>query len=95
MEPLISDINVKDCIKDNIPEIIEDNNIYIEPFIFDGHVSLILSVKVKFKENRYNIILDMSSYHFKNEVPNFFFLPKSLTIRNVLNKKINIIIFNR
>lgn len=90
VEPLISDINVKDCLKDNIPEIIEDNNIYIEPFIFDGHVSLILSVNVKFKENRYNIILDMSSYHFENEVPNFFFLPKSLTIRNVIYPKSSI-----
>lgn len=46
--------------------------IYIEPFIYDGHISTIL---ISFKEKeRINIIFDMSHHHFKKERANFDFL---------------------
>ena len=86
MEPIIYDLNVKNCIIDNIPEIIKDNYIYIEPFIYDGHISLIMSFCAK-DGLRYNIILDMSSYHFDDEHPNFEFLPKTLKRRNIIFPK--------
>ena len=84
MEPLISDLNQKDCIVDNIPELIEGNDIYIEPFIYDGHISLIIAIKDNSEFLRYNIIFDMSSYHFEEGTPNFIFLPNSLKRRNII-----------
>ena len=86
MEPLAYDLNVKNCIIDNIPEIIVDNFIYIEPFIYDGHISLIISFRAK-DGFRYNIILDMSSCHFEHEQPNLEFLPKTLKKRNIIFPK--------
>ena len=77
VEPLIANINTKNCIMDSIPEKINGEYIYIEQFIYDGHVSLIISSKAK-DNARYNIILDMSHYHFNKEVPDLIFLPKSL-----------------
>ena len=86
MEPLVSDLNLENCIIDNIPKIIKDDFIYIEPFIYDGHVSLIISFKAK-DNHRYNIILDMSSYHFNTDYPNYIFLPKTLKTKNIIFPK--------
>ena len=83
VEPLIANINTKNCIVDSIPEIINDYYTYVEPFIYDGHVSLILSAKAK-DNIRYNIIFDMSHYHFQNNNPELIFLPKSLKEKNVI-----------
>ena len=60
-----------------------DKYIYIEPFIYDGHVSLIISANSQ-KSVRYNIILDMSHYHFKRNYQNLIFLPKSLKEKNII-----------
>ena len=76
MEPLIVNIGEKDRIKDSIPEIM-DNFIYIEPFLYDGHISVILASFVE--KERYNIILDMSRHHFDTKNKNLAFLPKSLS----------------
>ena len=83
VEPLIANINTKNSIMDSIPEKINDEYIYIEQFIYDGHVSLIISSKAK-DNARYNIILDMSHYHFKKEIPDLIFLPKSLKEKNII-----------
>ncbi len=81
--PLVADINIKNRLVDFIPEKIMDKYIYIEPFIYDGHVSLIISANSQ-KSVRYNIILDMSHYHFKRNNPNLIFLPKSLKEKNII-----------
>ena len=83
VEPLVANINTKNSIIDSIPEKIHDEYIYIEEFIYDGHVSLIISSKAK-DNARYNIILDMSHYHFNKEVPDLIFLPKSLKQKNII-----------
>ena len=83
VEPLIANINTKNCIVDSIPEIINDDYTYVEPFIYDGHVSLILSAKAK-DNIRYNIIFDMSHYHFQKNNPELIFLPKSLKEKNII-----------
>lgn len=83
VEPLIANINIKNSIIDSIPEKINDEYIYIEQFIYDGHASLIISSKAK-DNARYNIILDMSHYHFNEEVPDLIFLPKSLKEKNII-----------
>ena len=72
--PLIPNLKSKSCINEHFPEKIIEGLIYIEPFIYDCHISTILT---SFKENnRINLILDMSHHHFNNERANFAFLPK-------------------
>lgn len=84
VSPLIANLGIKKRLKDSVPPKITDNKIYVESFIYDGHVSLIIVIEDD--ENRYNFILDMSGHHFKKGNPIFFFLPKSLrTYRNIIN----------
>ena len=83
VEPLIANINTKNILIDSIPKKINDEYIYIEQFLYDGHVSLIISSKAK-DNARYNIILDMSHYHFNKGVPDLIFLPKSLKEKNII-----------
>ena len=83
VEPLIANINTKNCIMDSIPEKINGEYIYIEQFIYEGHVSLIISSKAK-DNARYNIILDMSHYNFNKGVPDLIFLPKFLKEKNII-----------
>ena len=81
MEPLIANIEEKTLIKESIDEL-KDNLIYIEPFIYDGHISLILVSK--WENQRYNLMLDMSHHHFDYNKPSLSFLPKSLkSINNI------------
>ena len=76
VKPLIANLGAKNSLLESMPKEIENDSIYIEPFIYDGHISTIIS---SFKEKeRYNIFLDMSHHHFKNESPMLIFLPKSL-----------------
>ena len=67
---------MKNLIIDSIPPKNLNGYIYIEPFIYDEHISLIISSEVDNK--RYNIILDMSNYHFGKNKENLIFLPKTL-----------------
>ena len=75
IEPLIANIEENGIIKESITEI-KDDLIYIEPFIHDEHISLILVSK--YEKQRYNLMLDMSHHHFEDNKPNLPFLPKSL-----------------
>lgn len=77
VKPIIANLGTKNLIIDSIPPMNLNNYIYIEPFIYDGHISLIISSEEK-DEKRYNIILDMSNHHFGNDIQNLIFLPKTL-----------------
>ena len=90
VEPIIANLKNKNkyIIKDSIQENIYDDSIYVEPFIYDGHVSLIIASI--YKNERYNIIFDMSQYHFSEQRPNFIFLPNSLRKNNVIYPKYSI-----
>ena len=93
VEPLIANLNMKNSISDSIPEIIENNNVYLEPFLYDGHISLIISSCVK--NERFNIILDMSHHHFSNEEQKLVFLPKTLkTDNNIIYPKYQIQLYS-
>ena len=77
VKPIIANLGIKNLIIDSIPPVNLNNYIFIEPFIYDGHVSLIISSEEKDKK-RYNIILDMSNHHFGNDIQNLIFLPETL-----------------
>ena len=76
LEPLIASLENKFCLEESMKnEGFKKDVIYIEPFIYDGHISTIIFTITK---DRYNILFDMSHHHFKNEFSLFSFLPKSL-----------------
>ena len=76
LEPLIASLEKNFCLKESMKdEEFKKDVIYIEPFIYDGHISTIIFTITK---DRYNILFDMSHHHFKNEFSLFSFLPKSL-----------------
>ena len=75
LEPLIANLDLNCLILESLPTNLDTNLIYIEPFIYDGHISTIFS---SFKDKRYSIFLDMSHHHFDGKNPLFPFLPKSI-----------------
>ena len=75
LKPLIANLDSNCIIPESLPKDIDENNIYIEPFIYDGHISTILS---SFRIYRFSIFLDMSHHHFDGKSPIFPFLSKSL-----------------
>ena len=80
VKPLIANLGAKNSLLESMPKEIENDSIYIEPFIYDGHISTIIS---SFKEKeRYNIFFFFFHHHFKNESPMLIFLLKSL-IRHI------------
>ena len=80
LEPLIAHLETKFCLEESITKVTKENIIYIEPFIYDGHISTIIS---DFQDTRYNILLDMSHHHFKRNYAFFSFLPES--VKNAIN----------
>ena len=80
VKPIIANLGMKNQIIDSIPPKNLNDNIYIEPFIYDEHISLIISSEANKK--RYNIILDMSNHHFGKNIQNLIFLPKTLKSGN-------------
>ena len=81
LEPLIANLESKFCVEESRKiEQFKKGVIYIEPFIYDGHISTIIFVYTN--TARYNILMDMSHYHFKREYSLFSFLPKSLRLGN-------------
>ena len=80
LEPLIAHLETKFCLEESITKVTKENIIYIEPFIYDGHISTIIS---DFQDTRYNILLDTSHHHFKRNYAFFSFLPKS--VKNAIN----------
>ncbi len=88
IEPLIPNILKKETFEENIPDKLKEDTTYLEPIIYDGHISLVIIFEVK--KYRYNIIMDMSRYHTnsKNLIKSIF--PKSIIIQNFIYPKIPI-----
>ena len=76
IEPLIPQIFKPDTLEEDILDNIEDNMTYIEPLIYNGHISLIIFAGKKNK--RINIILDMSRYHTSTSKLSNIIFPKSI-----------------
>ena len=76
IEPLIPEPFKPESLEENIPSKLEDNITYIEPLIYNGHISLIIFIEIK--NTRYNIILDMSKYHTNTSQLNKLIFPKSV-----------------
>ena len=80
IEPLVPDVLNPETLEENIPNDLEENITYLEPLIYDGHISLIIFTKI---ENlRFNIILDMSKFHSNSKNLHKFIFPRSIIIQN-------------
>ena len=79
IEPLIPEPFKPNTLKENITEF-DSNIIYIEPLIYNGHISTILFSKINGK--RLNIILDMSKYHTNSYNLNKLIFPKDVNNEN-------------
>ena len=88
IEPLIPDVLKKETFEENIPDKLEENTTYLEPIIYDGHISLVIIFEVK--NHRYNIILDMSGYHTNSKKLLKSIFPNSIFIQNFIYPKIPI-----
>ena len=67
IEPLILEPFNEESKIEKLPEALEEDIGYIEPIIFDHHISIALIKKViSNNRGRVNIILDMSRYPLKN-----------------------------
>ena len=76
IEPLIPEPFKQETLIEDIDPKLKENMTYIEPFIYNDHISLILFMERKNK--RINIILDMSRYHSNTACLNKFIFPKSI-----------------
>ena len=82
IEPLIPDPFKPETLEENIPAKLEDNIAYIEPLIYNGHISLIIFMEIK--GMRFNIILDMSKYHTNTSGLNKLIFPKTIIEKYLL-----------
>ena len=84
VEPLIPNPFSNDSLEENFSDF-EDNISYIEPFIYEGHVSLIITSSINNK--RYNIIFDMSRFHTKSSSLNKLIFPQSIINQHFIYPK--------
>ena len=85
LEPLIPEpLNPNNTLMENIP-VIDKNVTYIEPLIYNGHISLIVFNEIN--NNRCNLILDMSKYHINTSHLNTLIFPKSMNENNSIYSK--------
>ena len=83
VEPLILDPLNQESRIEQLPEILEENIGYIEPIIFDNHISVTLVKKVPFnKRGRANIVLDMSRYHVEENLLDNTIFPEEIYLSN-------------
>ena len=75
IEPLIPEPFKPETIKEDVPSNLDDNITYVEPFIYNDHISLILFTEKK--GTRLNIILDMSRHHTNTTLLNDLIFPKA------------------
>jgi hypothetical protein len=69
LEPLILDPLNDDSRVERLPEELEENIGYIEPILFDNHISVVFIKKSSYNNRgRVNIIFDMSRYHLDNNI---------------------------
>ena len=92
LPPYIPDIQINNSLLEELPNKLYDFITYIEPIIYDSHVSLLI-FKVESGERK-NILMDMSRYHSKRGNLDKIIFPKE--IRNSLDiyPKIPIQIYN-
>ena len=83
---MIPDVLKKETFEENIPDKLEENTTYLEPTIYDGHISLVIIFEIKI--HKYNIILDMSRYHTNSKKLLKSIYPNSIFIQNFIYPKI-------
>lgn len=67
LEPYIPNRLEKESLSEGIPEDLKENIGYIEPILYDNHVSVLLVVKDKYCYRK-NYLLDMSKYHSEKNI---------------------------
>ena len=67
LEPFIPNRLEKESLSEGIPDVLEDNIGYIEPILYDYHVSVLLVVKDKYCYRK-NYLLDMSKHHSEKNI---------------------------
>ena len=83
VEPLILDPLNKESLIEQLPEILEENIGYIEPIIFDNHISVTLIKKGPYKDReRTNAVIDMSRYHVEENISDNTLFPEELNLNN-------------
>ena len=83
IEPLILEPLNEESRIEKLPENLEDDIGYIEPIIFDNHISVALIKKSKIKiKGRVNIIFDMSRYHVDENLSDNIVFPEELYYSN-------------
>ena len=78
LEPFIPNIKINDSLRDPSPDNFIENTTYGIPIIFNNHISLLLTGELNnnSKKKRYNILIDMSRTHSKNNsLDKFIFSP--------------------
>ena len=74
LEPFFPNRSKKESLKEEIPSNLEDNVGYIEPILYDNHVSVLLIIKDN-KLGRKNYLFDMSRHHSKKNIYDYTLFP--------------------
>ena len=83
IEPLVLEPLNEETQIEQLPEVLENNIGYIEPIIFDSHISVVIIKKAKInKRGRLNIILDMSRYHVEENLLDNTIFPEEFYFNN-------------
>ena len=67
LEPFNPNRLVKESLTEEIPSNLKENIGYIEPILYDSHISVLLIVKDK-KLDRMNYLFDMSMHHYTKNI---------------------------
>lgn len=83
LEPLILEpLNKESCIE-YFPEILQDEDIgYIEPVLYDNHISVLMIKKSSYFKTRINILIDFSRYHIIENIKDNIIFPLEIYINN-------------
>lgn len=91
VEPLILEPLNEESRIEKLPENLQEKIGYIEPIIFDNHISVVLIKKSTiYNRNRVNIILDMSRYHIEENISDNIVFPEQLYLNYYLYPKYSI-----
>ena len=83
IEPLSLESLKEETRIEKLPEVLEENFGYIEPILFDNHISVAFIKKSKVKiKGRVNIIFDMSRYHVEENISDNNVFPEELYLSN-------------
>lgn len=85
IEPLILDTSNPESKIERLPSKLEDNIGYIEPVMYNNHISVLLIKKSnKNIRKRVNIFIDMSGYHTKENILDLTIFPYEIYINNYI-----------